>query len=139
MIKRITLPFGILLLLTSAARAQAPVAVPAQGAAVNEAIYRQANLIRLHTTLDQARAAEARNDMFTAGQLYSAAWDLVVKIGLPPTAPETDQTRRGLAAADMELARRAQAKGDYREADRQVSEVLRVDPANTEALVFRQE
>src|SRR5436309_11817811 len=113
MIKRTTLPFGIILLLTSVAWGQVPVpAAPGQSdaikQAINEDIYRQANLIRLRATLEQARGAEARHDSASAGQLYSAAWDLVLKIGLPPSAPETEQTRRGLVAVHLELAHQAQ-------------------------------
>jgi general secretion pathway protein D len=138
MINRTTLSAGIFLLLTTASWAQAPASAPGQSDAVTEAIYRQANQIRLRTTLEQARGAEARGDLLTAGQLYSASWDLVEKVGLPPSAPEAQQARAGLVATRSELAHQAQARGNYAAAEDHIKEVLRADPQNREALTFRQ-
>jgi general secretion pathway protein D len=137
MINRTTLSAGILLLLTSSLWAQAPNVSPGQ-AAVDEAIYRQANQIRLRTTLEQARGAEIRGDLLTAGELYSASWDLVGKVGLPPSAPEAQQARRGLVATHSELAQQAQARGDYTGADVEIKKVLAADPQNPNAQAFRQ-
>src|SRR5438477_5798248 len=113
MIKLSRITLGLCLLL--AAPAVWSQAIPGQENAINEAIYRQANQIRLRTTLEQARSAEARGDLATASTLYDSAWDLIVKVGLPPTAPETQQVRSGLAAVRLERADRAQRRGDWRQ------------------------
>ena len=138
MINRTTVSAGFLLLLTAASWAQVPATAPGISEAANEAIYRQANQIRLRTTLEQARGAEVRGDILSAGQLYSAAWDLVVKTGLPPQAPEAQQARAGMVATHSELARRAQNRANYPDADVEIKKVLAVDPQNMTALSFKQ-
>jgi type II secretory pathway component GspD/PulD (secretin) len=109
---------------------------PPQEAAVNEAVYRQANRITLRQKLADARAAQERRALQTAAKLYDEAWDLVQKIGSGVDA-ERDQTVAGLAAVRLELARTAQSHSNYKEARTQVDDVLRVDPANAAAIEFR--
>src|SRR5437867_2346713 len=137
MIKPTCISLGIILALAAAPAGRAQVSAPGQTEAVNEAIYRQANLIKLQRTLNEARAAEGRADLYGAGRLYDQAWDLVQTTGLPRTAPESQQTQSGLESVRMELARRAQHAGEYREANKQVNDVLRVDPQDAEALAFK--
>src|SRR5262245_3657373 len=98
--KTISISLGLLFLLAPlCGTVWSQATAPGQAEAVNEAIYRQANLIKLQRTLGEAKAAEGRADLVTAGQDYDKAWELVQKIGLPRTAPETQQTVSGLAAA----------------------------------------
>ena len=52
---------------------------------------------------------------------------------------EAQQTKAGLAAVRLPLARSAQHRGNLREAKVQVDDVLRVDPANAAAVEFRLE
>src|SRR6266403_5676396 len=135
---RITsISLGIFLSLApaSAGRAQAP--APGQTEAINEAIYRQANLIKLQRTLDDARAAEGRADLASAARLYDKAWELVQTTGLPRTSPESQQTQVGLASVRLELAQRFQRTGHYQQAEREVNDALRVDPLNAQALAFK--
>ncbi|HWQ91154.1 MAG TPA: hypothetical protein VN673_05750, partial [Clostridia bacterium] len=134
MIKAATIPLGLILLLTvpvlSFAQQQA------QESAVNEAVYRQANRITLRQKLVAAQAALDRRDLPAAAKLYDDAWELVLKVGTGVEA-EASQVKTGLATARLELASRAQRRGDYREAATQVQDVLRVDPSNAEAIAFR--
>ncbi|HOX58354.1 MAG TPA: hypothetical protein P5205_14890 [Candidatus Paceibacterota bacterium] len=107
-----------------------------QEAAINEAVYRQANTITLRQKLAEARAAQDRRALPTAGKLYDDAWDLVQRIGSGVEA-ERQQTIAGLAAVRLELAQQAQQRGDYTEARTQVNDVLRVDPTHAAAVEFK--
>jgi tRNA A-37 threonylcarbamoyl transferase component Bud32/tetratricopeptide (TPR) repeat protein len=105
-------------------------------AAVNEAVYRQANRITLGQRLAEARAAQERRAFASSAKLYDDAWGLVLRIG-PGVDAERDQTITGLTAVRMELARAAQSHGDYKEARTQVDDVLRVDPTSAMAIEFK--
>jgi len=133
--KPVTLPLGLTILLATSTitLAQAPV----QDSAVNEAVMRQANRITLRKRLADARAAEDRHDLQTAAKLYDDAWTLVLNIGINNVEAEAATARAGLAAVRLELARAAQHRADYREADTQVKDVLRVDPTNPQAIELK--
>jgi type II secretory pathway component GspD/PulD (secretin)/tetratricopeptide (TPR) repeat protein len=135
MIKAASLPLCLTLLLAAAGVAYAQ--APAQETAVNEAVMRQAEHVLLRQKLGDALAAQERHDLVNAAKLYDAAWDLVLKVGIPNVEPEAAQTRAGLAAVRMELARTDQRHGAYREAGLEVDDVLRTDPGNAEALGFK--
>src|ERR1039457_4204912 len=134
MIKAATLSLALILLLTAAA--VAPALTPPEEAAVNEAVYRQANRITLRQKLAEARAAQDRRALASAAKMYDDAWELVLKIGSGVDA-ERDQTVAGLTAVRMELARATQGHGDYKEARTQVDDVLRVDPTSAVAIEFK--
>jgi tetratricopeptide (TPR) repeat protein len=116
-----------------------PVIVPAQdnstAIAVNEAVLRQAKAIELHTKLADAAATAQRNDVSNAAKLYQDAASLAKEIG--PIEPETQQAIAGLSAMDMVLARDAQSREDYNEADTRVKLVLQWDPKNQAAIAFK--
>jgi hypothetical protein len=105
-------------------------------AGVQEATRRQAAQIESRKKLDQARAAEQRNDLEGAAKLYDAAWDLAEVVG-----PNAELERRlavaGLVSVRMRLAQTAQHRGAYEEADAQVVDILRVDPGNQVAVEFK--
>ena len=134
MMKAATFSLALTLLLAAAPAADAQ--TQPQEAAVNEAVYRQANRITLRQRLSEARAAQDRRDLPAAAKLYIAAWELVQKIGSGVDS-ERDQTIAGLAAVRLELARTAQRRSDYKEARTQVEDVLRVDPTNAAAVEFK--
>ncbi len=134
MIKATTLSLALILLLTAAPTASAQTSP--EEAAVNEAVYRQANRITLRQRLADARAAQDRHALASAAKLYDDAWELVLRIGSGVDA-ERDQTIAGLTAVRMELARAAQAHSDYKEARTQVDDVLRVDPTSAVAIEFK--
>jgi len=131
--KAATLPLALIVLLTAAPAFCAE--PPSQEAAINEAVYRQANTITLRQKLAEARAAEQRRALPTAAKLYDEAWSLVQKIGSGIDI-ERAQTVAGLTTVRLELARAAQSHGNYKEARTQVVDVLRVNPTNAEAIAF---
>ena len=134
MMKAATLSLALTVLFAAAPASDAQ--TQPQDAAVNEAVYRQANRISLRQKLSEARAAQDRHALASAAKLYDDAWEYVQKIGSGVDA-ERDQTIAGLAAVRLELARAAQHRGDYKEARTQVDDVLRVDPTNAAAVEFK--
>ena len=136
MIKAATLTLGLSLLLATvpAAWAQAP----DQNTAVNEAVYRQQNRILLRQKLGEAHAAQERGELANAAKLYDDAYDLLLKSGTG-VDQEARQTKAGLAAVRLELARSAVRRNDLRGAKKEVDDVLRVDPSNADAIRFRHE
>jgi general secretion pathway protein D len=98
---------------------------------------RQANRIALRQRLADARSAEDRHDLQSAAKLYDDAWGLVTSIGLNNAEAEAQTARAGLATVRLELARAAQRRGDAREADTQLRDVLRVDPSNAQAIELK--
>jgi general secretion pathway protein D len=122
-------------LLLAAAPFRASAQINPTDAAVQEAVRRQADRITLRQRLEDASAAAARGDLVTSGKLYDSAWDLVTGIGTGIDA-EREQTIAGLTQVRMELAKQAQHRGDYDEAQNEVNDVLRVNPHNAEAIAF---
>src|SRR2546423_6973199 len=118
---------------------RAPAIVRAQSVnqdAINEAIPRQADRITLRQTLVDAGTAWRRGELVNAPKLYDPCWDLGVKIGTGVDA-EARETRAGLAAVRLELAREYQKHNRLLDAKTQVDDVLRVDPQNPAALELK--
>jgi len=134
MMKAVTLPLGLTLLFATLSAAHAQSAD--QDRAIREAVYRQANILNLQHVLVTAHDAQERGDLALAAKLYDDAWDLVQKIG-SGVVPEAQQTKVGLAAVRLQLARSAQRRGNLREAKIQIDDALRADPANPLAIEFR--
>ncbi|HEV8544155.1 MAG TPA: hypothetical protein VGR78_17330 [Verrucomicrobiae bacterium] len=117
--------------------AQDAVAVAAANqAAAEEAVRREAAKVELRKSLAEAQALQAKGDLVAASKEYEKAYDLVQRIGVQIDA-ERAETIKGLAETRLELARRAQNKGNLEEATKQVDRVLRVDPKNTAAQEFK--
>src|SRR5690242_20564587 len=91
------------LIVLSAAILAANAQTSPQDAAVNEAVYRQANRIALRQKLADARAAQDRGALAAAGKCYDEAWDLVQQIG-SGVEPEREQTVVGLTTVRLEMA-----------------------------------
>jgi len=108
----------------------------ANQAAADEAIHREAFKVELRRTLADAQALQARGDLVGASKLYEKSYDLIQRIGVQIDA-ERAETLKGMAETRLELARRAQSKGNLEEASKQVERVLRVDPKNTVAQEFK--
>ena len=136
MTKAVSLSLGFIFLLASAA--PMPAQTSATDDAVNQAVMRQAYTIELRQKLLDAKTVFTRGDLPGAAKLYEDAYSLVQQIGSGIDA-ETAQTISGLADTRLTLARQAQAHGDLREADTQVSRVLKVDPQNAAALAFKKQ
>jgi len=127
--------FAVLVATVAGGMAQ-PAPDPA-AAAAQEAVYRQATVVQLRQKLGEAKAAEARKDLAGAARLYEDAWALVQRIG-SGIPEETEQTVQGLTRVRLTLAREAHRRGDLKEADVQVTRVLKVNPNDQEALRFKQ-
>ncbi|HSY16874.1 MAG TPA: tetratricopeptide repeat protein, partial [Candidatus Acidoferrales bacterium] len=116
-----------------------PAIVPAQDnpttIAVNEAVLRQSKAIELQQKLADAAAAAQRNNISDAAKLYQDAVSLTKETG--PIQPQTQQAIAGLTVTEMALARDAQSRQDYGEADTRVKLVLAADPKNADAIAFK--
>ena len=106
--------------------------------ATDEAVRRQEGAILLRKVLADAAAAQQKGEFDQASKAYEDAYQLVVKVRVG-IEEETRQTVSGLATVRMELARRAQRRSAYQEAELHVNRVLAVDPQNVEALKFKKE
>src|SRR5436190_9063915 len=104
--------FGLVFLFATATVSRAQRAP--EDDAIKEAIRRQADVISLRQKLAQARDADARKDLAAAGTFYESAYKLVESIGTVGITNETAQTVAGLGAVRLELARRAQKRGDLK-------------------------
>lgn len=107
-------------------------------AATDEAVRRQAAVIMLQKTLAEARAAQDKLDLVSASKLYEEAYRLVQSVGVGVDA-EAQETISGLATVRLTLARQAQQRKRFEEADLHVKRVLAVDPKNEAALRFKKE
>jgi hypothetical protein len=124
-----------------AALLAAPAPVLAQDSttiAVNEAVLRQHNTIVLRNKLAEARATEKRGDIAAAAKLYQEAVTLAQQIGSGIEA-ENAQAVAGLSVTRLTLAREARSRGDLRDADVQIQQVLKADPKNSTAIAFKRE
>jgi general secretion pathway protein D len=164
MIKAATIPLGLCLLLSPLAFGQnpdapaaeqpvpnPPVTAPAaprvvvtavtppvsdQAAAIAEGVRRQAAKINLRNKIADARAAESRQDLAAAAKIYGECWDLILFIGTG-VDEEARLVTDGIISTRLTLAAEAQHRGALREADHHLLEVLRVDPANRQALAMK--
>jgi len=135
--KAVSLSLGFILLAVSTATSPAQTNSP-EDMAVTEAVLRQANTIVLRQKLVDAKSATARGDLASAAKLYQEACTLAQQIG-PGIPVETAQAVSGLASTRLTLARQAQSQGNFLDADREVIQVLKVDPQNTAALSFKKQ
>jgi len=136
MTKAVSLSLGFIFLLAPATGFSA--STSAEDAAVNQAVLNQANTIVLRQKLMDAKSAASRGDLVGAAKLYEDAYVLVEQVGSGIDA-ESAQTISGLTATRLELARRAQSRGDLLDADKEVNRVLKVNPHNSAALAFKKQ
>jgi len=132
-----SLSLGFILLAVSAATSPAQTNSP-EDMAVTEAVLRQANTIVLRQKLVDAKSAAAHGDLAGAAKLYQEACTLVQQIGSGIDV-EAAQAVSGLVSTRLTLARQAQSQGDFLEANKEVIQVLNVDPQNAAALSFKRE
>ena len=100
--------------------------------AEEEAVRRQEATIRLHQKLDEAVAAQKRNQLVDAAKFYQEAVALspYVQVGNPAVDLEKKQALAGLDGVREKLARDAMARGEMVEALAQTEAALKVDPNN---------
>src|SRR5438552_981126 len=126
-------------LLLLAASSTSLVAQPsAADTATDVAVRRQADIIMLQKTLAEAKAAQNKADLAGAARIYEEAHKLVERVGVGIDL-ETQETISGLATVRLALAKQAQHRGRFAEADLHVKRALAVDPKNEAALRFKQE
>jgi Flp pilus assembly secretin CpaC/tetratricopeptide (TPR) repeat protein len=111
---------------------------PAADVAADEASRRQEAVILLRRTLADASTARQRGDLAGASRLYEEAYRWVQLIGIG-IETESQETINGLAEVRLELARRAQRRGDFQEASLHVNRILAVDPQHEQAIRFKRE
>ncbi|TAL01026.1 MAG: hypothetical protein EPO07_08910 [Verrucomicrobia bacterium] len=135
MTKAASVSLGLAIMLAST------VVSPAQSTPVNtaidEAVRRQSDTILLRQKLVDAKGAATRGETALAAKLYQDAWTLVQGIGESSVAQEAADTRTGLVAARLQLARISQKRGDLVQADKQLSSALNVDPQNAEVRALK--
>jgi len=136
MTKAVFLPLGFIFLL--AAATPTPAQTSPTAVAVNEAVLRQAYTVVLRQKLVDAKAADGRGELVEAAKLYQEATSLAQQIGSGIDL-ETSQALAGLARTRLTLARQAQAQHDLVEADKQITQVIKADPKNAEALALKRE
>lgn len=107
--------------------------------AVDQAVYRTANLILLRQKLQDARAAALRNDLPAAATLYDNAVELANQIGPSNAQAESAAAVQGSSAVRLRLADAARKRGDWREVETQLNRVLKEDPRNPVALQMKAE
>src|ERR1051326_4471557 len=110
----------------------------AADSATDEAVRRQAAIIMLRQRLAEAKAALDKADLVAASERYERAYESVQLIGVG-IDPEAQEAVAGLATVRLALAKQAQRRGRFAEADLHVKRVLTVDPQNEVALRFKKE
>lgn len=107
-----------------------------------EAVLRQANVILLRQKLTEARTVQQRGEIANAAKLYQESCNLAATIG-PGVPDEAAQAVAGLTTTRLQLARDAESRGDYNEADTQVKQIitqentLKVSPDGAEVQAFK--
>src|SRR5439155_18617286 len=97
-------------------------------------------MIMLRKTLAEGRAAQDKIDLLAASKLYEEVYRLVQIVGAGAGIDqEAQETISGLATVRLVLAKQAQRRARFEEADLHVKRVLAVDPKNEAALKFKKE
>src|SRR5205823_12948653 len=110
-----TAKFLSLLLLVASATSSVAQPAPAD-TATDEAVRRQAATIMLRKTLAEAKAAQDKIDLLAASKLYEEAYRLVQIVGVG-IDQEAQETISGLATVRLVLAKQAQRRARFEEAD----------------------
>ncbi len=130
MIKAASLSLSVLLLLSAGSALQAQTATA--DIATTEALRRQATVIELRRTLEDAARIHKQGNLEEAARRYERSLDLVRSIGIGVDRENKDAVA-GLAGVRLQLAEKARKVGNLNEASAQVERVLRVDPTNATA------
>ncbi|MCL4176337.1 MAG: hypothetical protein KJ072_01115 [Verrucomicrobia bacterium] len=110
---------------------------PAEMAA-DEATRRQEAVILLRRTLGDAGATLAKGDVAGAARLYEEAYRWVQAIGVGIDT-ESQEAVSGLSSTRLSLAKSAQRRGDFREAELHINRVLTVNARDEAALSLKKE
>jgi Flp pilus assembly secretin CpaC/tetratricopeptide (TPR) repeat protein len=125
----------VLLLLAAPLAAQQQPPPPAQ-LATDEAVRRQEALILLRKSLARANETAQARDLVGASRQYEEALRFGQQVGAGAEL-EMREAVAGLASVRLELARQAQRRRDFQEADLQINRVLAVDPGHADAQAMK--
>ena len=106
--------------------------------ATDEAVRRQALLIKLKQELADAISAQQRNDLTESARLYNECFQNAQIIG-PPADPERAEIIDGRNTVLLALARDDQSRHDYQQAEVRLKLILATDPQNMAALQAEKE
>lgn len=137
MIRSFQLFLGVSLLVTGSTAAFAQSAPT--DVASSEAVLRDAARVELGQKLAVAQEAALRGDLDASAKMYEQCVKLVERIGSTRIEAENAAVVSGLTDVRMQLAESARKRGDLREADIQVSRVLKVNPSSERAIAFKAE
>ena len=132
----LTLGLAVLAACAASSFAQTSAADGAVKSAIDQAVMRQAKSIELSRKLVEAQDAQKRGDMTAAAQLYDASVKLVREIGEANT-PDAQAAIKGFTEVRLALAREAQSRRNFVEANVQVSRVLNENPNSAAAIEFK--
>ncbi len=118
--------------------ALAQTANDAVGLAVDESVRRQETKQTMRTRLIEAQAAQKRGEIASAARFYDLAVELGKQVG---TGVEVEQKQavEGVLAARTHLARQAQRRMDFAEAETEIRRMMAVSPKNTDVLALKKE
>lgn len=138
MIKAVKFSLGFVLLIVALSLRAQP---NASQFAEEEAVRRQEATITLHNKVVAAQEAQRKGYLVDAGKLYQEAVSLFPKVGPGVATVELEKkiAINGLVDVRLQLARDAQRRGNYAEANEQISSALKLDPKNDELRKFKTE
>jgi hypothetical protein len=128
----------VVALLSSSITARAQATNSNVASAIDEGVRRQESKKRMQVKLADAQAASKRNEIEAAAKLY----DQAVEIGRPNTVgveEEMKQAVAGVVATRSHLAKQAERRMDYVDADMQIKRMLSLDPRNPDVLALKKE
>jgi tetratricopeptide (TPR) repeat protein len=102
-----------------------------------EATRRQATTGVMKRTLARASASEKQKNYWAATFFYEAALARSRQLGGVNVGVETKRAMAGLSNSRIALAKAANKQREFEEADRQIVQLLRLDPENKKALEYR--
>lgn len=111
--------------------------IDATKAAEQEAVRRQAQTETLRENLNRAADLDKRNDLNGAALVYEQCLGIVKDLGGVGVQPEYNRAIAGLTSVRLRLAKAANQRYDFPEADRQMDALLKVDPKNAAAFEFK--
>ena len=106
-------------------------------AAAEEAAKRQATLTLLDEVLKRAAGLQKEGNLAEAATLYEEALKLVHRLGNVGIDAQKKAALSGLTATRLQIARQHFENQQFPEADKQADELLKFDPQNKEAKVFK--
>ena len=109
----------------------------ATGNAIDEAVRRQDDLNSLRRKMALAETARGRGDLNACVKQYEDCRELIKNIGATVVDNENRQVIAALSDVLLELAQKAQAAGDYKTADEKVRHIVKINPEDQAAIIFK--